>query len=355
VGALVYFDRTFMALKKFPGFIDPHVHLREPGATHKEDFYTGSRAAAKGGFTFVIDMPNNPTPTISSDRLNEKIKLADGKAIIDIGFHYGTNGLNTETFKQTRDNSRVFGLKLYCNHTTGEMLIEDLALLEKVFLSWESTKPILVHAEGVQLAAAITLAELYSRKLHICHISQAIEVELVRRAKQKKLNITAGTCPHYLFMTASDREKLKGYATMKPPLGTKADQDALWQGLSDGTIDLIETDHAPHTKEEKEKEAPNFGITGLESAVGLMFKAVNMGKIKEKDIVRLMHDSAKSIFNIPDQENTYVELDPDKPYILGEDDYETKCGWSPFNGWELYGKIEKVVFKSKAILVDGKI
>ena len=112
-----------MALKKFPGFIDAHVHLRDPGATHKEDFYTGSRAAAKGGVTFMIDMPNNPTPTISKERLEEKIKLADEKSLIDICFHYGTNGKNTETFKDVWDNPRVMGLKLYCNHTTGEMLI----------------------------------------------------------------------------------------------------------------------------------------------------------------------------------------------------------------------------------------
>jgi len=147
-----------MALKRFPGFIDPHVHLREPGAIYKEDFYTGSRAAAKGGFTFMIDMPNNPQPTVTIERLNEKIKLSNEKAIIDVGFHYGTNGKNTETFKIAWQNPRVFGLKLYCSHTTGEMLIEDPVLLEKVFKAWDSQKPILVHAEGVQLAAMIALA-----------------------------------------------------------------------------------------------------------------------------------------------------------------------------------------------------
>ena len=178
-----------MAYKKFPGFIDVHVHLREPGATHKEDFRTGSRAALKGGFTFVIDMPNNPTPTVSEERLNEKIALVKEKALCDIGFHYGTNGKNTETFSKVWGRKEVFGLKLYCNHTTGEMLIHDLALLEDVFNSWNSPKPLLVHAEGVELAASIALAKLYGRTLHVCHISQAIEVELVRRAKKAKITI----------------------------------------------------------------------------------------------------------------------------------------------------------------------
>ena len=113
-----------MSLKIFPGFIDVHVHLREPGATHKEDFQIGSRAAVKGGFTFVMDMPNNSTPTISPERLAEKIQLSQ-KALIDIGFHYGTDGQNTETFEEVMDNERVFGLKIYCNHTTGTLLIED--------------------------------------------------------------------------------------------------------------------------------------------------------------------------------------------------------------------------------------
>lgn len=344
-----------MAIKRFPGFIDAHVHLREPGATHKEDFNTGSRAALKGGFTFIIDMPNNPTPTISAERLAEKVQLSQAKSLIDIGFHYGTNGLNTETFKEIWDSPAVFGLKLYCNHTTGEMLIDDLKLLEGVFEHWESSKPILVHAEGVQLAAALALAVLYGRRLHVCHITQAIEVELVRLAKKKNLPVTAGVCPHHLFMTDKDRETKKGYAVMKPPLGTQADQDSLWLGLNDGTIDIVETDHAPHTREEKEKEPPAFGVPGLETAVGLLFKAVKENKIKESLIQTVLHDRPRAIFNIPDQPDTYVELDPDEAYICGSSGFETKCDWSPFSGMELYGKIHKVVFKGKVLLDQGKI
>lgn len=344
-----------MPRKRYPGFIDAHVHLREPGATYKEDFSTGSRAAVKGGFTFILDMPNNIQPTIFPENLQEKITLADQKSLIDIGFHYGTNGRNIVTFNKVWDNPRVFGLKLYCNHTTGEMLIEELKLLEDVFAAWQSYKPILVHAEGVQLAATIALAKLYDRRLHVCHISQAIEVELVCRAKTKNLLITAGVCPHHLFMTEKDRETMKGYAVMKPPLGTKEDQDALWQGLIDGTIDIVETDHAPHTKEEKEKDSPAFGVPGLETAVGLMFKAVKEAKIKEAMIIPLLYDRPKEIFSIPDQADTYIELDPDKSYTLPASGYETKCDWSPFAGWELYGEVQKLVFKGKVLLDQGKI
>jgi len=156
-------------------------------------------------------------------------------------------------------------------------------------------------------------------------------------------------------MTEESRKGAKGCATMKPPLGTQDDQDALWEGIHDRTIDLIETDHAPHAKEEKKKDPPAYGVPGLETATGLMFRAVHEGKIKKEDIPRLLHDNAKRIFNIPDQENTYIELDPDRSYTCGEDGYETKCGWSPFDKMELYGKIENVVFKGNTLMTNGKL
>lgn len=341
-------------LKKFPGFIDVHVHLREPGATHKEDFYTGSRAAIKGGFTFIIDMPNNPTPTISVARLAEKKKLAQ-KGICEIAFHYGTNGQNTDTFARVMTDPQVYGLKLYCNHTTGEMLIEDLALMEKVFEHWTSDKPILVHAEGIELAATIGLAHTYQRRLHVCHITQAIEVELVRRAKAQGMKITAGVTPHHLFMTEKDRETKGALAIMKPPLGTQHDQDELWAGLLDRTIDIVETDHAPHTLAEKQAEVPPYGVPGLETAVGLLFVAVKTKKMPLALVKKVLYDRPKEIFQIKGQADTYVELDPDKPWVVGEDGYESKCGWSSFDGWQLYGQPRTVVINGKKMMDKGVI
>lgn len=344
-----------MTLKRFPGFIDVHVHLRDPGATHKEDFYTGTKSAVAGGFTYILDMPNNPTPTFTKARLTEKIKLVREKAVVAVGFHFGTNGLNTKEFRKVWGNKHVFGLKIYCNHTTGELLIEDLALLENVFKAWKSDKPILVHAEGMQLAGAIALAKLYGRRLHVCHISQASEVELVRLAKVKKLPVTAGVTPHHLFLIDKDMDRLGSYAMMKPPLSTKDDRDALWQGIKDKTIDIVETDHAPHTKQEKSGDKPMYGVPGLESAVALMFKAVHEKKITEKDVVRLLYTNPKKIFKIPTQKKTYVELDPDDSFVIGEDGYQSKCGWSPFTDMVGYGKVKTVVMEGKTVVEQGKI
>ncbi len=344
-----------MALTRYPGFIDVHVHLREPGATHKEDFRTGSRAAIAGGFTQVLDMPNTPGyPTVTPARLEEKITLAQEKAICDIGFHYGTNGHNLEGFAQAAANPHAFGLKIYCNHTVGELLLQDLALLEGIFTAWPGPKPILVHAEGTELAAAIALGRLYDQRLHVCHITQAIEVELVRRAKASGQQVTAGVCPHHLYFTASDVARLKGYGVMKPPLGTLEDRDALWEGLRDGTIDVVETDHAPHTKEEKEADASAFGVTGLETAVGLVCRGIKEGKLSEDMLVKLLHERPRRIFNLPTQPNTYVELDPDEPYQI-KGPYQTKAGWSSFEGMEAYGRPQTVVCRGRTLVQHGEL
>lgn len=313
-----------MALQKFPGFIDVHVHLREPGATQKEDFHTGSRAAVAGGFTFVCDMPNNPgAPTISIERLDEKIRLSAQKSVIDVGFHFGTDGNNLDSFPTAWNSPNVFGLKIYCNHTTGELLVGDVS---KIFAAWNSEKPILVHAEGEKLQECLELAKFYNRRLHVCHVSQISEIELLRNAPD---TVTSGVTPHHLF--------LKG-ARVKPPIDA-ASQGALWEALVDGTIDIVESDHAPHLQSEHD----TYGVPGLETTVGLLLK-----KDKKSRLVDWLYENPKKIFHIPDQQNTYIELDPDKPFI--SKNYQTKCAWSPFDGWELYGKVQTVILRGVKLL-----
>ncbi|MBI5619640.1 amidohydrolase family protein [Candidatus Gottesmanbacteria bacterium] len=345
-----------MSLTRFPGFIDVHVHLREPGATNKEDFTSGSRAAVKGGFTYVLDMPNNPgAPTITPERLEEKIRLAGQKAICDVGFHYGTDGHNVNTFPTVWQNPYVYGLKAYCDHTTGELLIEDEMQLEHVFKAWNSEKPILVHGQGETLSTCIELAQTFARRLHVCHVATKEDVEVIREAKKKKQLVTAGITLHHLFLSPADVKRLGNFALVKPEIGGKEDQNILWEALQDGTIDLVESDHAPHTKKEKKRTSPPFGVPGLETTLGLLWKAVHEGKLEQADIIRLLYDNPKKIFNIPDQPATYIALDPKKPYVVGHDGYETKCGWSPFDGWELYGKAETVVLRGKTLVQAGRL
>mgnify|MGYP001619878529 CR=1 FL=1 len=338
-----------MALTRLPGLIDVHVHLRDPGATQKEDFRTGSRAGVKGGFTFLIDMPNNPLPTITPERLAEKIALAGQKALLDVGFHYGTNGYNLDTFSRIWSNPKVFGLKVYCSHTTGDLFIESKKLLEDIWKAWESPKPIVVHAEGEQLALALDLTKKYKRRIHECHISLVKELELVRQAKKEGVQISAGVCPHHLFLTEEDEKRLGVKGIMRPPLATQADQMALWDGIQNGTIDLVETDHAPHLLAEKEEGTARFGVPGLETSLGLLAKGVRDQKITEQDITRLLYSNPQRIFNIPVQEDTFIEVDFDKTYTVGNNGYETKCAWSPFEGWELPGLLHRVVLRKETL------
>ncbi|MBP9816955.1 MAG: dihydroorotase family protein, partial [Candidatus Pacebacteria bacterium] len=174
-------------------------------------------------------------------------------------------------------------------------------------------------------------------------------------AKSEGLSISAGVCPHHLYMTGEARERLKGLAIMKPPLGTPEDQAALWAGLVDGTIDMVETDHAPHTREEKEKSEPAFGVTGLETSLSLMWKAVQEGKIAEERLVEVMYSAAKKVFNIPEQADTYIEVDTDATWVVGVGGYESKANSSPFEGMELPGVVKTVVIRGKTIVENGTI
>lgn len=342
-----------MSVTRFPGLIDVHVHLRDPGATHKEDFSSGSRAAVKGGFTYILDMPNNPTPTISPERLAEKIKLAKQNAICDAGFHYGTDGRNLETFSSVKNKPSVFGLKIYCNHTTGTLLIEDKTTIEEIFKAWNSPKPILVHAETDTLAYILPLNQAYSQHIHVCHVARKEEITMIRHAKRAGHLVTAGVTPHHLFLTEKDRKKMGSFALMKPELGTQTDLNALWEGVNDGTIDLVESDHAPHTTEEKRSQTPPFGVPGLDTTLGLMLMAVHAKKLTLEQIKNLLYDQPKKIFKLPNQNDTYIEFDLEKPYILKKENLQTKCQWSPFENWELYGKVESVALKGKTLMWQG--
>ncbi len=339
-------------LVKLPGLVDPHVHLREPGATQKEDFETGTKAAIAGGFTTVLDMPNNPIPTTTAEALRQKMDLAKGRIYSDVGFHFGASKESIQYFAEVED--QVFGLKLYMNHTTGELLIEDDQILEEVFSTWTKEKPILVHAEGETLQKALSLANKFGNKLHVCHVSLKEEVEMIKAAKQNGLQISAEATCHHLFLTEEDAKRLGPFGAMRPPLRSKKDQVALWQGIAEGIIDMIGSDHAPHTKEEKmsSEKVPN-GVPGLETTLPLLLTAVNEGKLTVDKIIELTSKNPRQIFNLPEQRETFVEAEITKPYTLNPNHLFTKAGWTPFAGMKVTGKVKKVVLRG-AIAYDGQ-
>lgn len=335
-------------LIKLPGLVDVHVHLREPGATHKEDFETGTRAAAAGGYTQVLDMPNNNPPTVTPSDLKEKIKRTRGRIYCDVGFNFGATAASTKFFSKV--SHEVFGLKVYMNQTTGPLLIEKSKDCELIFKSWDSPLPIMVHAEGETVEVAIKLAKKYQKALHVCHVT-AGQLKPIQKAKADGLNITSEVTPHHLFLTKDDQKRLGPFALMKPPLLSKKDQDNLWDSLD--KIDMISTDHAPHTLEEKKAEAPPFGVPGLETTLPLMLMSVAKGRLTINRLIEMTSINPRRIFKLPLQPDTFVLVDFSKTYKIGKKKLFTKCGWTPFKGMTGRGEIKKVVIRGKVIYQDG--
>ncbi len=332
-----------------PGLIDPHVHLRTPGQEHKEDFRTGSEAALAGGFTYILDMPNNKEPIVTADRLNAKIAIAEEKAKCAIGFYFGSLGDNFDEFPKVYD--KVFGLKLYLNETTGNFLI-NTKKMRAIFEAWESNKPILVHAEDLAVAEVLTLVKRLGKKVHFCHISTAEDLQQIIKAKQKGLPITAGVTPHHLFLTEVDIKKLGPFGLMKPTLRSKKDQDFLWNNLS--WIDIVESDHAPHTIAEKKSDTPPFGVPGLETTLPLLLTAVHDKRMTLDDVIDKCYTQPRKIFNIPLQKKTKVTVDYVQ-YEIKNSQLKTKCKWSPFNGKKVWGRVKSVTIEGVEVYNNGSI
>jgi dihydroorotase-like cyclic amidohydrolase len=342
-----------MPLRKLPGLIDVHVHLRDPGATHKEDLSTGTAAALAGGVVAVLDMPNNTPPTVNGQRLTEKAQIASEKAHCDFGFYLGA----------TEDNAghgahlshRVAGLKIYMGQTYGPLKMTDLAALIAHFQSWPADRPIAVHAEGLAMAGAIALARLYGKRLHICHVSRKAEIELIRKAKetQRATRLTCEVTPHHLFLTQADAARLGNLAHVKPPLGTEEDQAALWGNLD--IVDIIASDHAPHTIAEKEGPEPPPGVPGLETTLPLLLTAVADGRLSWERLIELTSENPARIFGLKRDERTYIEVDPDDSYVLDGSSLKTKCDWTPFEGMTVQGRILRVYLRGALAYADGQV
>ena len=339
-----------MKLLRLPGLIDSHVHLRDPGSVAKEDLKTGTKAAIAGGFTAVCDMPNNSQPTTTYKRVQQKINLAQKKALCPLYFYLGADQDNSDEFKKSYP--LVKGLKVYLNATTGPLLIEKLAVMQKIFKLWPGQKPILVHAEDEKVALVIGLVACFKKKVHFLHISQKTELEMIIKAKKQGLPITCEVTPHHLFMDESWQKKLTGFASMKPSLKNKKDVAFLWDNLK--YIDTFGTDHAPHTIKEKKSNNPPFGVPGLETALPLLLTAVNQKKLTLDDIIKRFHTNPKKIFDIDQDDNTFIEVDLKKHWTIKNKELFTKCAWSPFDGWNVKGKVIRVFIEGKKVFENNK-
>lgn len=335
---------------KLPGLIDPHVHLRDPGQTFKEDFTTGTSSALAGGFTAILDMPNNLHPVTSNKLLSEKMRIAKRKILCDVGFHFGSLGENPAEFYKVQD--KVFGLKVYLNQTTGNFIVNE-GVFYNICLKWPPKKPILVHAEEDILEQVLSIGKQTGQHIHVCHVSSKSELKMIMKAKKSYKRITCGVTPHHLYLTERDVKNLGPYGKVKPYLKSRKDVDFLWKNLKH--IDIIESDHAPHTKEEKAGDNPPFGIAGLETTLSLLLNSHYHNKISLDEIIRLCHDNPAKIFKVKTYLRTKIIVDENEGWIVDSDEFFTKCKTSPFNGMRLTGRVKTVFIRGKKVFENGKI
>jgi carbamoyl-phosphate synthase/aspartate carbamoyltransferase/dihydroorotase len=337
---------------RLPGLIDPHVHMREPGGTHKEDWDSGTAAALAGGFTTVLAMPNTQPPVTDEASLKLALSTAQLKARCDYAQFVGAGPDNSLVLPVLARHSA--GLKMYLDQTYGPLRLDEMTLWMEHLSRWPRGLPIVAHAEGRTLAAVILVAALYEHPIHLAHISRREEILLIRQAKERGLKVTCEVAPHHLFLSEEDLLTIgPGRSEVRPRLALAADRQALWDNLK--VIDCFATDHAPHTLAEKDGENPPPGFPGLETALPLFLTAVSEGRLSMEDLVLRMLINPRRIFDLPEQQDTWIEIDPQVEWEIKAQEMQTRCHWTPFEGWKVRGRIQRVVLRGKEVYKDGHV
>jgi carbamoyl-phosphate synthase/aspartate carbamoyltransferase/dihydroorotase len=333
---------------RLPGLIDPHVHLREPGGAHKEDFATGTRAALAGGITTVFAMPNTQPPLIDHASLRLAEDAATARSACDYGLYLGASEHNIEQAAMLAP--RTVGLKFYLDATFGPLHLKDLRIIREHFARWPKDKVIACHAEGRNTATVILCAILEKRAVHICHVSRREEIELIRDAKMHGVDVTCEVCPHHLYLAREDIPGGRG--EVRPTLATRDDVAALWANMA--FVDCIATDHAPHLLSEKDGPTPPPGFPGLETSLALMLTAAHAEKITLEGIRRRMADNPRAIWGLSEQPETYIEVDLEHTWTPRNGEMVTKSNWTPFDGWALRGRVVRAVLRGQTLYEYGR-
>ncbi|MDB9515107.1 dihydroorotase [Kamptonema animale CS-326] len=374
-------------LTLLPGVIDPQVHFREPGLEHKEDLFTASCACAKGGVTSFLEMPNTRPLTTTQAALDDKLRRAAEKCLVNYGFFIGATA---ENLPDLLDAHPTPGIKIFMGSMHGPLLVGGEEKLEAIFSNGK--RLIAVHAEDqarieqrrqefagsidpaihsqiqdneaalLATKLALKLSQKYQRRLHILHLSTGEEAELLRQDKPSW--VTAEVTPQHLLLNTSAYQQIGTLAQMNPPLRSPQDNQILWQALLDGVIDFIATDHAPHTLEEKAKVYPNTpsGMPGVETSLPLMLTQAVEGKCTVAQVANWMSAAVAKAYKIPnkgaiaagyDADLVLVDLENYRPVLREE--LLTKCGWSPFEGWNLTGWPSVTIVGGQVVYEQGKL
>ena len=372
-----------------PGIIDTQVHFREPGSTDAEDLESGSRAAVLGGVTSLFEMPNTNPPTANLVEFEKKLKAAKNRMHSNYAFYFGATPSNTDQLAQLKNVEGCCGVKLFAGSSTGNLLVDKEADIEKVISS--SDRVVSIHSEdediiklrkkfirkgdvhshhewrNVECAMSSTrrvvkIAERYNKKIHVLHVTTKDEVDFL--AMHKK-NVTFETTPQHLTLYAPDcYDKLGTYAQMNPPLRGKEHYDRLWTAIKNNIVDVLGSDHAPHLKANKDKEYPDSpsGMPGVQTIFPVMIDHVNNGKLTLNQLINLMCENPCRIFGIKnkgfikegfDADLTIVDMN--KEVIIKDEMIASKCGWTPFNNYKVKGFPVGTIVNGILVMSDGKI
>jgi len=379
-----------------PGLIDPHVHLRDQQLAYKETFFSGTAAAAAGGVTLTIDMPNNKPVTMSTKSLKERMKLAETRTVVNVAFHSAFPE-NLEEVSQIVEQGAV-AFKLYLSQKIGGLDIEDDdAVIHAFSRAGEMKVPVAVHAEDrktlenvkkkmlqtgrgdleaylkvhspeAELKAiqrTIKLAKKTSTHIHFCHVSSAEGLKAILTEKNRGFPITCEAMPHHLLLSSKHLKRWKTVALMNPPLRTEEDVKELWTAFKQGLIDVLASDHAPHTIEEKKSEFVwnvKPGIPGLETMFPLLLTQVNEGRLTLASLIRASSKKPAEIFHIKDRGSLaegfyadFVVVDMKQKYRIDSSKFHSKARYSPFDGWMVKGKPTKTFVNGHLVMDDGEI
>ena len=392
-----------------PGTVDPHVHIRAPGHDERETFESGSKDAALGGVTTIIEMPISVPPPHSPEIVEKRMNVANKEVVVDIAF-YGAAGTdclddvipcsksgivafktflhealpgrtkefigltapNTGDQYELMEKIAQTGVMIGFHAENNDMINKNIAKLRREGktspIYHGRSRPPVVEIEAT--SKILLFAEKIGVKVEICHISTPEAVELVNRAKSKGVYAIAETCPHYLFLNENALNKVGVFAKCNPPLRSEEERQRMWEMVNNGSIDIIGSDHAPYTKEEKERGSedifvPPAGFPGLSTRLPLLFTAVKEGKMELDRMVELICENPAKIFDLFPKKGTialgsdadFVIFDPEKKGVISKDKMFTKCRESAlaYNGWEVYGKPEKTIVRGNVVFDNGKI
>jgi len=379
-----------------PGLIDSHVHLRDQQLAYKEDFFTGTAAAAAGGITLTIDMPNNKPVTMDSESLRERMRLAEKQVVVNVAFYSAFPKDLEKVPSIVEEGAAAF--KLYLSEKIGGLNIDDDEMLLHAFDKVAKIRvPVAVHAEDREtlentrrkmeetgrkdveayvkthspeaekkaIKRVTQLAKKSGVHIHFCHISSAEGLNAVLKAKKLGLPITCEVTPHHLLLSSEHLKRHKTLALADPPLRTKRDVEALWNALKQGSIDAIASDHAPHTIKEKKVESvwdAKPGVPGLETMLPLLLTQINDGRLTISDLVRLTSEKPAQIFNLRGRgslddgnQADIVVVDINREYKIDSSKFHSKAKYSPFDGWKVKGKPIKTFVNGRLIMDEGEI